>query len=496
MEPLARRIANAFDNELGGSNYRELFLEYDVYGTGKLRPREFLAALRTVGVHLTRDEFQIIMESFDTNNDGRLSYTDFVRLCEYARENSSEMQSKYTEDALEGMKSNTYREYDALETSKPRDIELRELRQLIRRKLVAREVSVGELYRTMNRKGDGALDVYEFCYGCTQLLGLEVSVDDVIDAYELTETEQPYYLSYQEFAERVLGHAPSRYESNPAVDDDRVKYRSQATPMQEEDAMNHRVLKNALRGNRHYKHKGGTFDTLDEDASTEEVMFRVIDSFNETHLKMRRIFKDLDLDRSGKLSKTELASGLKAIGLLLSGHQINSIMRLFDKDGSGELSYPEFVRMLGFVSQHDNHRPSSMHKGKPKKKYQEASHRGAMRKKREAVREKIGAKYTLSNEDYELIKDISDSVYDRRKGVRKIFRSMDQDGTGSLDAAEAYQGFKQLGIEIHPNHVEKLINVFDRDNDGSLNYSDFINFLASSTKKINEMDHSRTQRRK
>eukprot|EP00944_MAST-04C_sp_MAST-4C-sp1_P015342 g15342.t1 len=496
MEPLARRIANAFENELAESNIRELFLEYDVYGTGKLRPREFRAALRTVGVHLTRDEFQIIMESFDTDNDGKLSYTDFVRLCEYSRETSSEMQSKYTEDALQGRKSTTFTEYDALEASKPRDIELRELRQAIRRKLVAREVSSSELYRMMNRKGDGALDAYEFCYGCTQLLGLEVSVDDIIDAYELTETDQPYYLSHGEFAERVLGRAASQYKLNPAVDDDRVNYRSKATPKQDEDAMNHRVLKNALRGNRHYKHRGGTFDTLDEDATTEEVMFKVIDSFNETHLKMRRIFKDLDLDRSGKLSKTELASGLKAIGLVLSGYQINSIMRLFDNDGSGELSYPEFVRMLGFVSHQDKHRPSRMHESKPKKKYQQVSHRGAMRKNREAVREKIGTKHTLSQEDYDLIKDISDSVYDRRKSVRKIFRSMDQDGSGSLDAAEAHHGFKQLGIQISQNHVEKLITVFDRNNDGSLNYSDFVNFLASSTKKINDMDHLGTQKRK
>ena len=73
---------------------------------------------------------------------------------------------------------------------------------------------------------------------------------------------------------------------------------------------------------------------------------------------------------------------------------------------------------------------------------------------------------------------------------------MDQDGTGSLDAAEAHHGFKQLGIQISQNHVEKLITVFDRDNDGSLNYSDFVNFLASSTKKINDMDHLGTQRRK
>ena len=118
---------------------------------------------------------------------------------------------------------------------------------------------------------------------------------------------------------------------------------------------------------------------------------------------MRRIFKDIDLDKSGKINKMELASGLKAVGLVLTGHQISSIMRLFDKDGSGQLSYSEFVRMLSFVSNHDDHRPRKLVSGeesrgsksdnygskvseqKPRKKYHEVSHRSAMRKNREKV---------------------------------------------------------------------------------------------------------------
>ena len=108
---------------------------------------------------------------------------------------------------------------------------------------------------------------------------------------------------------------------------------------------------------------------------------------------MRKIFKDIDLDKSGKINKNELASGLRAVGLVMSGHQINSIMRLFDKDGSGQLSYPEFVRMLGFVSNHNEHRPTPRHSSttsnkdysskvteQPRKRYQQVSQRSAMRK--------------------------------------------------------------------------------------------------------------------
>ena len=65
-----------------------------------------------------------------------------------------------------------------------------------------------------------------------------------------------------------------------------------------------------------------------------------------------------------------------------------------------------------------------------------------------------------------------------------------------MNAQEAHRGFKTLGIQIHENHVEKLISVFDRNNDGELSYSDFMNFLASSTKKINNMDSSKRYNRK
>jgi Ca2+-binding EF-hand superfamily protein len=396
--------------------------------------------------------------------------------------------------------------YDDLQESKPRDLVLSELKENIRTKLVAKHASSNELYRLLNRKGDGSLDVYEFCFSMSQLLGQELVIDDIIDAYNLTAMKNPYYLSYEEFVEHVLNLGTTKYELNPAIDDDRLKYISKRTPQQDANSMNHRVLKNALRANRKYKYKNGTFNILDEGASTEEVMFHVIDCFNETHLKMRKIFKDIDLDKSGKLNKMELASGLKAVGLVLTGHQINSIMRLFDKDGSGQLSYSEFVRMLSFVSNHDDHRPRKIMSGegsrggnnnygskvseqKPLKKYIEVSHRSAMRKNREKVQKLINTEHTLTADDYDLIKDISDSVYDRRKSVRKFFKAIDRDGSGTLSAAEAHRGFNEtLGIQIHENHVDKLISVFDRNNDGLLNYSDFMNFLASSTTKINKMD--------
>jgi len=281
METLAIRVANAFGNELDTYNYRQLFLEYDVYGTGKLRPREFKAALRTVGIHLTSNEFQGLMETFDLDDDGKISYNDFINMCQYTQKHEnerSEMRSEYTENALKTKRSTKNMEYDTLNESKPRDLVLTELKERIRSKLASKNVSSNELYRMLNRKGDGALDVYELCYQMSQLLDEELKTDDIVDAYNMTETKTPYYLSYDEFVSNVLNINNLKYELNPAIDDDRRKHVSMGLPTQDVNSMNHRVLKNALRSNRQYKYKNGTFNILDKNASTEDVMFQVIDS--------------------------------------------------------------------------------------------------------------------------------------------------------------------------------------------------------------------------
>ena len=187
------------------------------------------------------------------------------------------------------------------------------------------------------------------------------------------------------------------------------------------------------------------------------------------------------------MSAEQFAAGLEACGLRLSGTQVYSIFELFDKSGDGQLSYSEFVKLLAFISRLD-HRDEdggnsfvSSHSSTVVAKVAQKSH---ARRNRESASQSLGHAQVMTGADYELIKAISDVVYSRRKRVRKVFQSMDRDGSGSLSVTEAFDGFQKLGLQLTVPQVEALIAVFDENGDGGLRYSEFVRMLAESSKHI------------
>jgi len=60
-------------------------------------------------------------------------------------------------------------------------------------------------------------------------------------------------------------------------------------------------------------------------------------------------FRVFDLNGDGKLSKEELEKMLKsddAVGSVLAGKDVSSIMKEIDTDGSGEIDFQEFMNMM------------------------------------------------------------------------------------------------------------------------------------------------------
>ena len=62
--------------------------------------------------------------------------------------------------------------------------------------------------------------------------------------------------------------------------------------------------------------------------------------------RIRKLFSDLDVSRSGGLDRTELMAGLQAIGLPTTEAQVEETMHYFDRSGDGEIQADEFVRFL------------------------------------------------------------------------------------------------------------------------------------------------------
>lgn len=82
-----------------------------------------------------------------------------------------------------------------------------------------------------------------------------------------------------------------------------------------------------------------------------------------------------------------------------------------------------------------------------------------------------------------LVKLISeDDIYD----LRKEFRIIDKDFTGAISAKELEEAFKSTGRIITKSEIKDIINNCDYQENGKINYSEFLAATLSSKNRLSE----------
>lgn len=59
-------------------------------------------------------------------------------------------------------------------------------------------------------------------------------------------------------------------------------------------------------------------------------------------------------------------------------------------------------------------------------------------------------------------------------GLKRIFKIMDDDGSGNLDKQEFMKGLKDYRIQMTPAEADKLYGLFDINSDGVISYDEFL----------------------
>jgi len=54
------------------------------------------------------------------------------------------------------------------------------------------------------------------------------------------------------------------------------------------------------------------------------------------------------------------------------------------------------------------------------------------------------------------------------RGLGRLLRSMDDDGTGDLSRTEMKNGFIDMGIRVSPQQLEDIFIYFDKDGSGAV----------------------------
>ncbi|CAM8989304.1 unnamed protein product [Rhodiola kirilowii] len=154
----------------------------------------------------------------------------------------------------------------------------------------------------------------------------------------------------------------------------------------------------------------------------KKIVFRVIaESLSDKELaELNEMFKLIDSDNSGQITFEELQSGMKKLGFNLHESEIINLMRAADVNNSGTIDYGEFIA-------------ATLHTNKA----------------------------------------------DQDEHLLAAFSYFDKDGSGYITQDELQAACEEFGIEAV--HLEEMIREVDQDNDGKIDYTEFVAMMQNKS---------------
>jgi Ca2+-binding EF-hand superfamily protein len=141
------------------------------------------------------------------------------------------------------------------------------------------------------------------------------------------------------------------------------------------------------------------------------------------------LFKTADRNKNGTLSKAELGTLMRKLVLTMKTSEIEKMLKEADTNKDGSINYLEFVEWL--------------------------------------------PKYAPDN----IKKAVNKSLATNQDVLRAVFRMWDVNGDGSITGKELYHVLKGAIPHFSERQINVLVNVMDADDDGAIEYDEFVEFL-------------------
>lgn len=165
----------------------------------------------------------------------------------------------------------------------------------------------------------------------------------------------------------------------------------------------------------------------------------------EEEEELLTLFHIFDPDRKGYVTKDQMRTVLKKLGLNFTEQQINLMMEVADKAGDGRINYEEFVQL----------NRSGLYTNQPKER-------------------------TPSLSAF-----ISAVEFDK---YREAFRLFDIDNTKKISVGELKHVLENLGFKTSSGDLEKRIKEIDRRRNGVINFDEFVEFVVTTKHNSEDLE--------
>ena len=150
---------------------------------------------------------------------------------------------------------------------------------------------------------------------------------------------------------------------------------------------------------------------------------------------LRQAFRQFDIDGDGKISKQEVAQGMKKSGRDFTMEDIETLFILADKDGDGQIDFAEFATIMIPTA------PERI--------------------------SKLKKKFDTNN----------DGAVDAAE-LAAAFKKMDTNNDGAIDSRELSTGLKNSGVCLTDQEIETIFAIADVDGDGQISEVEFGSLLG------------------
>ena len=198
-----------------------------------------------------------------------------------------------------------------------------------------------------------------------------------------------------------------------------------------------------------------------EERHEREALHAATEGINTRFTRMRDAFKWVDVDNSGTVSLSELRRAIDLLGVPMTEEKLMVLWNACDTNANGEISYAEFVNAFARDTAEQKVAPSGP------------------AFERKSAEEEQHDKLMLMAED---------SINQRFADMRKAFKYVDLDNSGTVNRQELDRALKLMGIELPPERIEYLWRKIDRDGDGEVDYKEFVDAFARDTVMPGAMD--------
>eukprot|EP00752_Nemacystus_decipiens_P018393 g16496.t1 len=148
--------------------------------------------------------------------------------------------------------------------------------------------------------------------------------------------------------------------------------------------------------------------------TTKELSDEEIEDYKEA-------FSNFDKDGNGNIDEGELGVVMRSLGYSPTNQQLKEMMAKVDTDGSGGISFDEFVAMM----------------------------------------------------------QLGEVETDFTKEINEAFKFFDKDGDGEVTPSELAEIMRGLGDKLSDDEINLLVKVADKDGDGTISIEEFISFMYS-----------------